>query len=267
VLGPLNSGAYVDRRGAVTNFDCPMFDRPDERYTHPVAINNKGTVVGNCASGLFSFMRWKHGGVAQFSIPGADGMNTDDINDAGETVGGFYNPPLVGHSGWYRFKAFFRLADASHIVIDAPPHADHLGFPNSVTVTSVVGLNNHRRLIGSAVTIFTPSNVEGLKSNFVYSNGVFTALPAGRPISINNDDQVLMTDDRGGFSVFDDGYVFQINNPVGYRWNQIHSLNDVGQLTGQIIEDRVRTSPSDPPLASFQVLATPVSPAALASAR
>jgi hypothetical protein len=265
VLGPLNSGAYVDQQGVVTNFDCPMFERADERYTHPTAINNNGTVVGNCASGLFGFLRHRSGELLQYSIPGAQTITSSDINDLNQVVGEMWGPLIPGHSGWYRVKAFLRDPNGNHAVISAPSHSDDVGFPNSLTRTLLLGINNKGWMIGTRTTIFTPSNAQGQWSAFLYSNGVFTTLPAGHiPVDINNDEQILLSVEAGGFAVYDDGHMFKVNNPAGYVWSQINAINDMGQLTGVVRENFIRTQPSDPFPKSFQVLATPVTPAAVA---
>jgi hypothetical protein len=253
--GVNNSGAFVDKKGVVTNFDCIQFDRPEETYTSPVSINNHGQIVGGCASGTFGFVRDRGGKLAQFSVPGADGTTPFGINDHGQVVGERYNPLTPGLSGWYRFKSFLRQADGSITLIEAPPHSDDKGFPHSLTRTEARGINNRGQIVGTYGTIFTPSNEGGLHDAFIYDNGQFKNLPKGlNPMAINNDGQILATREvngQGDWVIYDDGHIIKINNPAGYVWASISGLNDNGQLVGQVRENVVRS------LKFFRVIATP----------
>jgi hypothetical protein len=230
-------GAFIDNRDKTVEFECPQFDRPDERYTYPTAINNDGTIVGSCASGTFGFVRRKDGQLYQFSIPGADGVQPFGMNDREEIVGEYYTPfPAPNVSGWYRFKSFHRKPDGQVTVIAAPPHPDDLGAPYSLTRTVAYAVNRRGEIVGTYETIFTPSNEPGMWSSFLYSNGQFTDLPRETwPISINNDSQILMRT-MTGFALYDDGHLYTINAPAGFIWVWIDSMNDLGQLTGQVAE-------------------------------
>jgi uncharacterized membrane protein len=246
-------GAFLDRKQQTTSFDCIQFDRSDETNTTPVSINNHGQIVGSCDSGTFGFVRDRGGKLAQFSVPGADGTTPFGINDHGQIVGERYNPLTPGLSGWYRFKSFLRQADGSITLIEAPPHSDDTGFPNSLTRTEARGINNRGQIVGTYGTIFTPSNEGGLHDAFIYDNGQFKNLPKGiNPIAINNHGQILASREQGDFVIYDDGQITKINNPPGYVWASISGLNDNGQLVGQVRENVVRS------LKFFRVIATPV---------
>ncbi len=250
-------GVFINRQDQVTMFDCLQFDRPDERYTTPVGINNDGTITGGCASGTFGFVRRKGGQLYQFSFPGADGTHPAAMNDWEEVIGEYYNPfTPVMNSGWYRFHSFLRLTDGSYQVIAAPPHSDDHGAPNSLTRTVVTAINNRRQIVGTYETIFTPSNTSGMWDSFLWSNGQFTDLPRETwPISINNDGQILMQT-MAGYAIYDNGRLLKLHPPVGYLWSGLLGLNDLGQLIGFVRED---VPPVDGhPIVRYPVIATPI---------
>jgi probable HAF family extracellular repeat protein len=246
---------FADRKGVQTEFNCPQFDRPDEQSTYPVAINNDGTVLGSCDSGTFLFVRRRGGHIFQLSVPGADGTTPYAFNDREDIVGEYYTPfPAPGVSGWYRFKSFKRRgADGEITTLSAPPHADDLGAPHSLTRTLAYGINNRGQIIGTSETIFTPSNEVGMSSAFLYDNGQFTKLPQGlSPQAINNDGTILaIQTSTGQFVLYDDGKVYTIALPEPYKWQWIKGLTDKGELFGTA---RIGQFPT---AQFFQVIATP----------
>jgi hypothetical protein len=260
-------GAFVHQQGVV-EFDCLQFDRPDERYTSPSAINNHGTITGFCASGTFSFVRKKSGELFQFSVPGADQTLAFGINDHDQIVGEYINPfAAPGLSGFTRFHSFLRSPDGEFTDISAPPFPDDIGQPHSLTRTLVTGINNQSQLIGISETIFTPSNEGGQSGAFIYDNGTFWPLPdvpdgVGTvfPVAVNNVGQILVTaalsNGRQRWFLFDDDGVYRrINNPPGLLWLDIVGINDLSQLIGLVQEgDELRI-----PLGRIHwVIATPL---------
>jgi hypothetical protein len=246
-------GAFVTRQNHIVEFDCLQFSRPDERYTQPTAINNDGTIVGSCASGIFGFIRRKGGTLYQFSIPGTDAMQPLDINDYEDVVGEYVTPfPAPNVSGWYRFKSFLRKADGQITVLSAPPHPDDLGAPHSLTRTLAYGINRRGEIVGIYETIFTPSNTAGLWGAFHYSNGQFTDLPEQAwPVAINNDGTILAQRPTGQYVLYDDNRVYTIGIPEPYKWVWIKGLTDKGELFGIVSDVSVF------PRKSFNAIATP----------
>jgi probable HAF family extracellular repeat protein len=249
---------FADRKGVLTEFSCLQFDRPDHRSTLPVAINNDGTILANCDSGPFGLIRRKGGSLQHFSVPGADGTAGFAINDREDVVGEYYTPfPAPGVSGWHRFHSFLCKACGSPeqkiTNVEAPPHADDLGAPHSLTRTLAYGINNRGQIIGKSETIFTPSNEVGMSSAFLYSNGQFEKLPADLdPQTINNDGTILaIKTSTGQFVLYDDGKVYTIALPEPYKWQWIKGLTDKGELFGTA---RIGQFPT---AQMFQVIATP----------
>jgi uncharacterized membrane protein len=136
------------------------------------------TVVGWCSSGTFSFVRTKNGELFQFSVLGADQTNAFAINDNGQIVGQYINPfAAPGLSGVTRFHSFLRSPEGQYSEVAAPPHADDVGFTDSLTRTVVSGINNLGEIIGYSETVFTPSNIGGISAAYITDAGEFWPFP------------------------------------------------------------------------------------------
>jgi hypothetical protein len=257
IIGVMLSGGreravFVNKQDQMVMFDCLMFGT-NEPSTVPGAINNDGTTASACG-GTFTYIRRKGGTGYQFSIPGADGAWPVAMNDREDVLIEYFIPfqPWM-NSGFYRFHSGIRKADGSQIELDAPPHADDLGAPRSVTRTVATGLNNRLKAVGCSSTIFTPSNEAGMWSCFVWSNGQFTTLPSDLiPVAINNDDTILAQKTNGQYVLYDDDKVYTIALPEPYKWNRIMGLTDKGELFGI-----ARTGDRPENVKFFKVIASP----------
>ncbi len=232
---PKLRAAFVNRQDKLVMFDCLQFSRPDETYTIPAAINNDGTTLSACG-GTFAFIRRKGGSGYQFSVPGASGTDSYGMNDFEDTVGEYYNPitPTM-NSGWERSHGFLRKSDGQVTILAAPPLPDDLGRPRSLTRTVAYGVNKRGQVIGTRETIFTPSNQPGLWSGFLYDNGQFSDLPEqALPVAINNDGTILAQRPTGQYVLYDDGKIYTIAFPAGFKWPWIKGITDKGELFGQI---------------------------------
>jgi hypothetical protein len=251
--GGQERAVFVNKQDQMVMFDCLMFGT-SEPSTVPAAINNDGTTASSCG-GPFTYVRRKGGTGYQFSVPGASAAWPVAMNDGEDVVGEYFTPftPTM-NSGWYRFHSFLRRAkDGQVTIISAPPHADDLGAPRSLTRTVVVGINNRLKAVGCSSTIFTPSNEDGMWSCFVWSNGQFTTLPSDLiPRAINNDDTILAQKTNGQYVLYDDDKVYTIALPEPYKWNRILGITDKGELFGQ-----VRTGDRPENLRFFKVIASP----------
>lgn len=263
-------GVLVDRKGNLNEFRCLVFDRPDERETLPTALNNLGTVTGGCSSGGTSFVRTRDGNLFQFSVPGADQTNAWAINDHGAIVGEYITPfAAPGLSGWTRVHSFLRTPAGQYTDINAIPHPDDVGLPDSLTRTWVGGINNRGQIVGTYSTIFLADNSAGMSGAFLYDNSNFTNIdiPGADntiPLAINNHGLILLQADTielspvRGFYLYDDGRLYRIGDPPGWRWTGVEGLNDRGQLFGRVIQNGTGGGFPNPPPVIRQVIATPV---------
>jgi hypothetical protein len=100
-------GAYIDPTAPGTiNLDGFLlskgvyrtFDAPDALLTLPLAISNRGEIVGVTAPGPGAFARGfvlregAEGPFTRIEFPGAPGTGATGINDRGQIVGVYENP-------------------------------------------------------------------------------------------------------------------------------------------------------------------------------
>jgi hypothetical protein len=257
------AGALIDRKDAVSTFQC------GSQTTIVRAMNNKGTITGDCEDGT-AFLRQRDGRLVNFQLPcptgvdcrrhGMPQMSPWNINDQGDVVGHYFNPPRFHGQRPYTF-----LYKGGKFLdpLDAPPLPDHVGGDVTINHTAMIGINNRGQKIGYNQTIFLATNQVGQTLWWIEDNGQYTPLPGVvYAEKINNDAQIIVKvqGEENGYSLWDDGRLYKLTLPAGWLWTELWSINDRGQLLGTIHENKENP-------VHYQVIATPVTPSAAARAR
>ena len=239
-----HDGFLVTPTQQVLEIRCPGDVREDDNTTIH-AINNTGTVVGDCITGTpdnrrsTAFLRTPDGTITLLDIPDATGSWAFGINDLGDIVGEYFiahfpTAPPEWHGFLWQQGVVTRF--------DAP-------FPG-VGATTLLAMNTAGEIIGTA----RPSPSAPLEDEvaFVYTSATqtFTLLTVPgatfTPLDINNQGQVLgvatagtgpqvyILYEAGTYVVITDasGIVLDPADPTRFFPPFTWGLNDAGTLVG-----------------------------------
>lgn len=165
------TGDYQDEAGVYHGFvreaggQISTFD-VSESLTVPLAINNKGVVVGY-GSGV-GFARAADGSIVTFSVPGAATTFAESINDAGVIAGEAYVSGNTHH-------AFLRTSDGTIQAFDIPGAASTIAV--SINDRGVItgsyndGTTNHGflRLADGSIVSFDAPGASGQQGTVPYA--------------------------------------------------------------------------------------------------
>lgn len=167
--------------------------------------------------------------ISNINVPGALITNAMGINNAGDIVGNYHDAADVVHGFVYSNGTFTTL-----------------DYPNpTYTYTDLYDINNNGDVVGTYATSYSP-NGYGTTVSFVYSDGIFTALPdapgsmAGTTaaLGINDDGTIVGRYMDPCFCTFhafkyEAGAFTNIDAP-GWGLTVANGINNQGQIAGAV---------------------------------
>jgi hypothetical protein len=153
----------INKEGRETApFACPVSAEPVSPQAEGSTLNNRLDVVGNCrGSSLFGFVANLESGSASFlRYPGAQSTQASGINDLGQVVGDYFNPPgptLRRHGYLYDpATGEYRTIDHPLSLADGGP-------------TVLTHINNKGQMAGYV----QQGDNQNARYSFIYENGSF----------------------------------------------------------------------------------------------